>query len=70
MVGLAGVTAMEVGCALPPPPHVFNDKGKDPRNSITKNNLNFFKKISSAELLSIAASQSNLNHPVPNAKRT
>jgi hypothetical protein len=69
MVGLAGVTAMEIGCALPPA-HVFKDTVNDPRNNITKTNLNFFKKISSAETLSIGASQSNINHLLPNAERT
>ena len=69
MVALLGATVMAVGIAIPlSVPHPFNDKGKDPRNSINKKNRNFFKKISFTETLSVEGSQSNFNHLLSNAK--
>jgi hypothetical protein len=41
MIGLSGVTVMEVGCSIPSP-HVFKDTAKDPRINILKINLKFF----------------------------
>jgi hypothetical protein len=44
MLGLAGVTAMEVRVADPllPPPHAVRDIARDPRNNIPRTNLIFF----------------------------
>ena len=66
---MAGVTA-DMETNLGERPHVVRDTTKDPRSNIAKTNLIFFKKISSAETLSIGASQSNINHLLPNAERT
>jgi hypothetical protein len=41
MIGLSGVTVMEVGCSIPPP-QVFKDTAKDPRINILRINLTFF----------------------------
>ncbi|MGA2160530.1 MAG: hypothetical protein ABSG90_15110 [Dehalococcoidia bacterium] len=42
MIGLPGVTAMEVGVAIPlSVPHVFKDSAKDVRINIAKTNLYF-----------------------------
>ena len=47
-VGLAGVTVMEVGVAIPfPPPQVFKDTAKHPRTSIGKINPIFFMRTPS-----------------------
>jgi hypothetical protein len=41
MIGLSGVTLMEVGCSIPSP-HAFKDTAKDPRINIPRINLTFF----------------------------
>ncbi len=41
MIGLSGVTVMEVGCSIPPP-HPCKDTAKDPRINIVRINLKFF----------------------------
>ena len=42
MIGFSGVTVMEVGCPIGlPPPHVFKDTAKGPRNNITRKNFKF-----------------------------
>ena len=41
MIGLSGVTVMEVGCSIPSP-HVFKDTAKKPRIHILRINLKFF----------------------------
>jgi hypothetical protein len=47
-VGLAGVTVMEVGSAIPfPPPQVFKNTAKHPRTSIGKTNPIFFMRTPS-----------------------
>ncbi len=44
MMGLSGVTVMEVGCPIAfPPPHAFKDTAKDPRINIVGIKLKFFK---------------------------
>jgi hypothetical protein len=46
MIGLPGVTAMEVGVAIPlSVPHVFKDSAKDVRINMAKTNLIFFMRI-------------------------
>jgi hypothetical protein len=41
MIGLSGVTLMEVGCSIPSP-HEFKDIAKKPRIDILRMNLKFF----------------------------
>jgi hypothetical protein len=41
MIGLSGVTSMEVGCSIPSP-HVFKDTAKNPRINILRIDLTFF----------------------------
>ena len=43
MIGFSGVTVMEVGCPIGlPPPHVFKDSAKEPRNNIARKHRKSF----------------------------